>query len=56
MTGFTSEETSPSDNDGSEQETPADGSQADGESPPAVDTPDLSEAAQGDSGMMQPGS
>lgn len=50
MTGFTSEETSPSENDGSEQETRGNGGQADGESPPAVDTPDQSEAAQDDSG------
>ena len=46
MTGFTSEETSPADNDGSEQETRAEGTPSDGESPPAVDSPDLPEAAQ----------
>ena len=50
MTGFTSEETSPSENDGSEQETRANGSRADGGGQPPVDTPDLSEAAQDDSG------
>lgn len=46
MTGYTSEETSPADNDGSEQEIPADGTPSDGGAPPAVDAPDLSEAAQ----------
>ena len=50
MTGFTSEETSPSENDGSEQGTRANRSRADGGPPPAVDTPDLSEAARDDSG------
>ena len=46
MTGFTSEETSPADNGGSEQELRADASPSDGGPPPAVDAPDLSEAAQ----------
>ena len=50
MTGFTSEETSPSENDGSEQETRASRSRADGAPAPAVDTPDLSEAARDGSG------
>ena len=50
MTGFTGEETSSSENGGSEQESRANGSRADGGTPPAVDTPDLSEAARDDSG------
>ena len=48
MNRFTSEETSPSDSDGSEQEIRAEGGPAAGEAPSTGDTPDLSEAAQPD--------
>ena len=50
MTGFTSGETSPSDSDGSEQQTRAEGSPPDGESPSASDTPDLPGTVPDDSG------
>ena len=50
MNRFTSEETSPSDSDGSEQETRAEGGSAAGESPSTGDTPDLSETASTDLG------
>ena len=48
MNRFTSEETSPSDSGGSEQETRAEGGPAAGESPSTGDTPDLSKPAQSD--------
>ncbi len=55
MTGFTSEETSPSENDGSEQETRANGSRADGGGQPPADTPDLSQARDDSGDEVAPG-